>query len=160
MCFFIEEIAMLFETSGIADSNFFKTRLIFQKYYPKQLEPVCEKHSLTRVEMDILLFLANNPEFDTAKDIVEFRGIAKSYVSAGISSLEERGYIERNFKDGNRKTIHLTLTKYASDAIRDGREVQKQFFGKLKNGITEEEMKAIQSVLKKVLENIENVQKN
>ena len=41
--------------------------------YSKCVEGVCVKHSITRMELDILLFLANNPCFDTATDIIEVR---------------------------------------------------------------------------------------
>ena len=35
---------------------------------------VMQAYHLTRSELDILLFLHNNPEFDSAKDIVEKEG--------------------------------------------------------------------------------------
>ena len=34
---------------------------LFKKIYDQSLEPVCKKYQLTRMELDILLFLANNP---------------------------------------------------------------------------------------------------
>ena len=54
------------------------------KLYTRMELEVCARHGLTRLETDILLFLANNPAYDTAKDIVEVRMIAKSHVSASI----------------------------------------------------------------------------
>ena len=54
------------------------------KLYDELLEPVYEKHSLTKSELDILLFLANNPEYDRAADIIEVRKVAKSH---GVSFL-------------------------------------------------------------------------
>lgn len=47
---------------------------LFKKIYDQSLEPVCKKYQLTRMELDILLFLANNPGYDTAKDIIERGG--------------------------------------------------------------------------------------
>ena len=44
--------------------------------YDRLLMSVCEKHGLSYIEMTILLFLANNPTLNTAKDIVEKRHIA------------------------------------------------------------------------------------
>lgn len=79
------------------------------KLYRMGLEPVCEKYGLTRMELDILLFLANHPEYDTARDIIEKRKLTKSHVSASIARLKERGCLETYFEDGNRKTIHLKL---------------------------------------------------
>ena len=49
--------------------------------YAKCVGKICETHAITRMELDILLFLANNPCFDTATDIVENRFLSKSHVS-------------------------------------------------------------------------------
>ena len=46
--------------------------------YSRCVERVCERHDLTRMELDILLFLANNPLYDTASEIVEIRYLSKS----------------------------------------------------------------------------------
>ena len=45
-----------------------------KRAYDAALKPVAEAHGLTRNEVDVLLFLANNPGYDTARDIVELRG--------------------------------------------------------------------------------------
>lgn len=58
--------------------------------YSEFVSPVCAKYGLTRIELDILLFLANNTHYDTATDIVEVRFLAKSQVSAAIKNLEAR----------------------------------------------------------------------
>ena len=41
------------------------------KLYGLLFTPLLERHTLTQLEADIILFLANNPEYDTARDIVE-----------------------------------------------------------------------------------------
>ena len=37
-----------------------------RKLYCSLFTPLLERRGLTQLEMDILLFLANNPEYDTA----------------------------------------------------------------------------------------------
>ena len=64
--------------------------------YSEFVSPVCAKYGLTRIELDILLFLANNTRYDTATDIVEVRFLAKSQVSAAIKNLEARGCLWRS----------------------------------------------------------------
>lgn len=39
--------------------------------YAKCVDEICVKHNITRMKLDILLFLANNPHFDSAKEIIE-----------------------------------------------------------------------------------------
>ena len=73
------------------------------------MDPICKKWDLTRNELDVLLFLANNPEFDRAVDIVNNRGLSKSHVSLSISNLERRGVLERIDDPDDRRTVHLRL---------------------------------------------------
>ena len=53
---------------------FFETALRAQKSYSRLMEPVCKKWDLTHNELDVLLFLANNPEQNRAADIVRGQG--------------------------------------------------------------------------------------
>ena len=66
-----------------------------EKLYSALFSPLLERCGLTQLEADILMFLANNPEYDTARDIVEKRRLAKSHVSVGVDALAERGLLER-----------------------------------------------------------------
>ena len=90
-------------------STFWDDIFLLRKLYDRSLEPVCKKYKLTKMELDILLFLGNHPSFDTATEIVERRKLAKSHVSISIKALERRHYLERIYLDGNRKTAHLRL---------------------------------------------------
>ena len=47
------------------------------RLYDKMLKKVCTEHDLTIVEADIISFLQNNPEKDTAADIVELRRLSR-----------------------------------------------------------------------------------
>ena len=95
--------------------------------YSEFVSPVCAKYGLTRIELDILLFLANNTRYDTATDIVEVRFLAKSQVSAAIKNLEARGCLRREYQLENRKTAHLRLCDPAQPMIAAGRSAQEQF---------------------------------
>ena len=55
--------------------------------YSKCVGEICVWHGITRMELDILLFLANNPCFDTATEIVEIRYLSKSQVSSSVKLL-------------------------------------------------------------------------
>ena len=89
--------------------------------YSEFVSPVCAKYGFTRIELDILLFLANNTRYDTATDIVEVRFLAKSQVSAAIKNLEARGCLRREYQLENRKTAHLRLCDPPQPMIAAGR---------------------------------------
>lgn len=73
------------------------------------------------MEFNILLFLANNPEFDTAAQIIKKRAFTKSHVSMSVRSLEERGLLTGEYYGTDRRTIHLKLTDAAAPMVSDGK---------------------------------------
>ena len=125
-----------------------------RKLYCSLFAPLLERHGLTQLEVDILLFLANNPPYDTARDIVEKRHLAKSHVSVGVDALAGRGLLERQMREGNRKTIHLVLTPAAAPLVAEGREIQAQYGQMLLAGFTGEERSELFRLLEKVGENV------
>ena len=142
----------------INNAQFFDILLKAQKHYGKHLEPVCKQKKLTRNEMDVLLFLHNNPGFDRAADIVNFRGIAKSHVSLSVKNLEFRGLILRRCEPADRRTVHLTLTEQGRAIAGEGCLAQRRFFEELFAGVTEEEAALWRSITQKVCGNIENME--
>ena len=115
--------------------------------YSEFVSPVCAKYGLTRIELDILLFLANNTRYDTATDIVEVRFLAKSQVSAAIKNLEARGCLRREYQLENRKT--------AQPMIAAGRSAQEQFGAALLDGFTPEELEHMQRSMERIRKNVE-----
>ena len=81
--------------------------------YEKVTGSVCEKYQLTHMEYDILMFLHNNPQHNTAAEIVKVRKSTKSHVSSSLKSLESRGLIERIQSADNKKHIEIVLLNKA-----------------------------------------------
>ena len=54
------------------------------KLHDGMLKEICAKYQLTPIEAKIIRFLYNNPEKDTATDIVELRMLQKGNVSAAV----------------------------------------------------------------------------
>lgn len=127
--------------------------LLPRKLYQAKLEPVFRKFDLTRMELDILLFLANHPQFDTARDIVEKRKLTKSHVSASVGNLIENRLLEPSFEENNRKTVHLRLLPACADIIEQGRAAQRMFFEEIFEGFGEEEIQAVGEKLRMIAAN-------
>ena len=122
--------------------------------YCAQLEAASRECGLARVELDILLFLANNPQFDTATDIVERRCISKAHVSQSVKSLEQRGYLERRYAGDNRRTIHLRLMERAQAAVDVGRRAQLHCFETFMRGFSTTELEQLRGYLARIAENV------
>ena len=133
----------------------FETLQRSKKSYTRALEPVCQKWELTQNELDALLFLANNPEYDRAADIVERRGIAKSHVSLAVQNLTARGLLEQHFDHQDRRCLRLRLTEQAYPIVREGQHLQKEYFTKVFEGLTKEELAVFESVLIRMGRNVE-----
>lgn len=127
-----------------------------KKMYDKSLQPVCDAYAMTRNELDILLFLANQPDYDTAKDIVDRRRLTKSHVSMSLKNLTGRGYIQTFYQQGNRKSLHLKLTEAAEGVVREGRLAQKEFAFGLLQGLTEEQTQIMKKSVEIMTKNIRN----
>ena len=130
-----------------------------QKAYSRQLEPVCKKWNVSRSEMDVLLFLYNNPGYDRAADIVTHRGMTKSHVSMSVANLCDLELLVRNFSEVDRRTAHLELTDRGREIAAEGKQAQQEFFARLYQGVPEEELELMKNVTRKVCENIENINK-
>lgn len=146
------------EKNILSRFNYFDTMARAQKGYARLLEPICKKWDLTRNELDVILFLSNNPSYDRAVDIVNHRGLAKSHVSMSVASLETRGLLERIPDPADRRTVHLHLTEKAKEVAELGVRVQKQFLDYLHQGITEEQLELMRLFAERVYENIKNIE--
>lgn len=122
--------------------------------YAECVGEVCQVHALTRMDLDILLFLANNPRYDTATDIVEVRYLSKSQVSVSLKGLERRGYVRREYTEGNKKTAHLRLCPPAQAAVADGQAAQERFLGILLQGFSPQERQAMEDFNRRIRKNI------
>ena len=122
--------------------------------YANCVGEVCTKHEISRMELDILLFLANNPCFDTAADMIEIRYLSKSQVSASIKLLEQRGFLHREYSSSNRKTAHLKINDAAKPVISDGQTAQENFLAILLKGFSGEEIDSMKQYNDRILSNI------
>lgn len=134
--------------------NLWEHQNAIKTLYAKCVEAVCEKHGITRMELDILLFLANNPCFDTATEIVEIRYLSKSQVSASIKLLEQKMYIRKVYTDGNKKTAHLKICEAAEKIIRDGKAAQENFLSIMLNDFSPIEIKSMKQYTDRIYHNI------
>lgn len=111
----------------------------FDKAYEIHRKKVMQRYDMSAIEVDVLLFIANNPSLNTASDIVRFRKIAKSHVSLAVKSLLGKGYLEKYADGHNRKLIRLSPSASAKEMIAFGQAEQRAFGAALEQGISAEE---------------------
>ena len=140
--------------------HFWDEHKTITRYYEMKVSGVCEKYQLRQLEYDILMFIYNNPAYNTAADIVRIRKSTKSHVSTSLKVLEDRGFIERRVDKDNKKHVTIHLLQLANEVIEDGIWAQKEFAQDMFEGLSEEEIKVFMSVFQKVYDNAERMISN
>lgn len=123
--------------------------------YDKITLPVCKKYGINRTGFDVLMFCANNPENNTARDICAIRGIKSGIASVAVDSLIKDGLMSRREDPNDRRINRLVPTEKAMPIIKEGRRVQKCFSDRLRTDVSEEEMKNFMMFIDKLIKNIE-----
>lgn len=134
---------------------FWERRKAVSALYEKKTKVICDKYQLTQMEYDILMFLHNNPDYITAKDIVSVRKLTKSHVSLTLKMLENKGYIRRFYEGNNSKIARIEVLKLAESILKDGDKVQMDFFDTIFLGFSEEERHQYKTLLNRIYENVE-----
>ncbi len=132
----------------------FEHLFLGQNLYEKSVMPVCKAYGLTYMEFTVLMFLRNNPKYDTAAQLVKIRRLSKSHVSMSVKSLQEKGLVKGIYHPGNQKTLHLQLTEASMPITEAGEAAQKAFGVALVRGFTPEEVSQLQYLTEKLHENM------
>lgn len=125
--------------------------------YSAVCKPLCQKLHLPQTAFDILMFLANNPEHKTARDIVEVRRIKANLVSVNVDKLVQEGYLERCPVASDRRKTELVCTEKAQPIIAEGRRMQNRFFSSMMNGVGKEQLDAFFTTIDTMSRNLDKI---
>lgn len=131
----------------------------FMAAYKAAQKKVCKAWNVPEVSLDILLFLANNPEYTTARDIVEVRSIKANLVSQHVDRMVREGYLCRKEVQGDRRKRDLSLTEKAMPIIEAGQRMQTDFFETLFHGVSEGEKQAFFETMDIMSRNMDKILK-
>ena len=131
--------------------------------FPKKLaaaynavcKPLCRELNIPQTAFDILMFLANNPENRTAKDICTMRRLKPGIVSLHVDTLVTLGFLERKSVPGDRRKLHLEPTEKASSIIARGRQMHERFAQTLAQGLSPEELSCFARCMETISQNLE-----
>ncbi len=127
--------------------------------YTQMCKPLCQQLKIPQTAFDILMFLANNPQYKTAGDIVEYRKIKANLVSVNVDKLVKDGYLLRVAVESDRRKTELVCTELSKPIIEKGRELQKNFFEKLFENVDEEMRLAFLKITDIMTVNIDSILK-
>ena len=126
----------------------------YKKYYTVQFEGAAAAYGLNQLEIDILLFLHNNPELCTASDICRYCALSINFGCAGVERLLSRGVLTVSPAPGNRRQRLLGFTDEGCTMAAALAEIQRRSIEPLFAGFTLEEQQALQDYLRRMDANI------
>lgn len=124
------------------------------KKYNSLFDELIQEEQITQIEIDVLAFLSNNPEYNHAQDIVNRRGISKGHVSIAIEKLVSKHYVERQCDLTNRRCNTLKVTENAKDLVKKIQAIQRQFEAMAYQGVSQEEIEEYHYWLRRVYQNL------
>lgn len=134
-------------------TSFITSMIVVKRMRDRKLTRLTEEYRLSPICLEILAFLAQNPNFNTATSIIENRHFTKSHVSNALKLLEQRGYITRFYTGTNHKTIYLSLTHESLEVVEAIRENFDEFCSCLTRDIPEQDIERAVEVLKAIARN-------
>ena len=129
-----------------------------KKTYKKFISPTLNDLGLTHNEFEILVFLQENLEYNTAKDIVEFSGLSKGLISRSIESLLKKEMLSIKKDDKDKRIFRLYISPSANETLNVLNKVSNRFFKLLLEDLKDEELMFFDEVLNKMIKNLNNLQ--
>lgn len=126
----------------------------YRQFHGLVYENLAAELGLSQLEIDILLFPHNSPEYNTARDIAAYRGFAKSNVSTAVDSLRRKGYLSVLTDPDSRKVQRLNLASEKNDVISRLRQRQKMEFSLMSNNISDAEYQMLHDLFDRLDANI------
>lgn len=138
------------DIDAIMQNNMYR----YKRLNERKIEKVMHKYNLRKIDLEIMIYLNNCGDRDTAKDIAATEMFTKGHISQSVSRMREFGYVEVKPDKKDLRLQHLRLTRSARKILDDitsvKQEVEKQAFA----GITEDEKKIMHIILQKINHNI------
>ena len=110
-------------------------------------------------EMNVLIFLSNNPSINTAKELTVTLGVSKGLVCRSTDSLIRQGYLVSEEDTKDHRILHLKLTEKADPVIRQLRNSLQEFAEAVIKDITKEELELYNRIQQKMASNLEDMVK-
>lgn len=120
------------------------------RLHQRLAQPLCQELGLSCKELDVLTFLYNNPECNTARDITRLLRIAKSNLSPLLDDLEKQGWLRSETDPENRRLKRLTLCRERKRELESIAEYRERFFAIFTQGFAQEEVETLHTLLERM----------
>lgn len=126
----------------------------YKKLYEKKLCKIYEKYDLRKIDMEIIVYLANSGNEDTAKDIANTNMFTKGHISQSVKRLNQLGFISIIQDEKDMRVQHLKLTGNVEPMIKELKSEKDKVASCVFAGVTDEENQVLAKVFEKMCDNI------
>lgn len=128
-----------------------------KKIYEKMWSETRRIYQLTQNEIDVMLFLKNHGDLDTAADIARYRSMSRSQVCKSVEDLVDSGYLMSIPDQHDRRYLHLKLTDEAGSVLQELQRLREWFWQELQEGISSQEIDIFLHVLERMRSNLKEI---
>lgn len=129
----------------------------FRNMIESRVADICKRYGIKHVDTEILLYVSNCPQADTASDIQKFLSINKGYLSQRLDSLCKKGYMRAVPDREDRRYVHYPLEEKSEQLVGEINRIREETNAMLFHGVTEEERAVLKRVCAKIDENLQNM---
>lgn len=132
---------------------------LYHKVYKelvKNLRQISEPYEFNRGELPVLAKLIKRGDGITQKEILDDIPITKSTMSKIISSLVQKGYLEKRKDPDDRRATKIYLTEKGRKAGNKIKEIDRKVEKIMLKGFTENEKEDLTVYLRELLKNLKN----
>lgn len=129
----------------------------YREAYSKYCCRAIIKEPFSPNEMNLLIFLSNNPQMDTAKELTVTLGVSKGLICRSVGSLTQKGYLRGEVDKRDRRIVHLMLTDKAAPIIQLLQENRAKFSQWITQEISQSDLETYKRVNKQLIQNIQRL---
>ena len=128
-----------------------------RKLYEKLIEPLQKEYGLRKIDMKLLYYLSKwDEKHNTAKDLNRLRMFTMGHISQSIHRMKEQKLVWILQDQEDRRYEHILLTEKAIDIVQELDKIHERIRSITFQGISEEEIRFMVQIAKKINGNIED----
>ncbi|MCO8193708.1 MarR family winged helix-turn-helix transcriptional regulator [Anaerofustis sp. NSJ-163] len=131
-----------------------------RKVYAKAFTNMLEDDSFSPNEINILIFLNNNPTKNTSKELCKYLDVSKGLVCRSIDSLLKKDLIKIKPDNTDKRVQHIILANKSNEIIKQILNAKDEIDKIILKEISIEEINQMEKTIKKILNIFEERAKN
>lgn len=131
-----------------------------RKVYSKAFTNMLEDDSFSPNEINVLIFLNNNPKKNTSKELCKYLDVSKGLVCRSIDSLLKKDLIKIKPDDEDKRIQRIILSKKSDKIIKQILDAKKEMDKIILKELSINEINQMEKTIKKILNIFEERAKN